>query len=79
MYADNIMIIRAVGMRIIFGRFPMGRPACMADTAAAGNRFAAICLVRQDLQSALCLDQDRLCLSVPDRQTSRIISSLFQF
>ena len=79
MYADNIMIIRAVGMRIIFGRFPMGRPACMADTAAAGNRFAAICLVRQDLQSALCLDQDRIRCTVPDRQTGRIITSVFQF
>ena len=60
------------------GRLAMGRPAGMADAAAAGHGAAAVGHLAQDLQAALGLDDLDLAGGVLHRHTGRVIAAVFQ-
>ena len=56
MYQNNRLIVCAVGMRVILGRFTVCRPAGMADTAGAEHTSSVIRLFCQYIEPSFCLD-----------------------
>ena len=66
---DDRAVIRAVGMRIILGGFPVGCPAGVSDAAAADHRLAVVGLFREDLEAPFCLYDLRIRIPVTNCQT----------
>ena len=74
----HISVIAAVGMGVFHGGLPVGSPAGMADAAAAFHGLAAVGLFLQHPQPSFGFDNLCLPVSVPDRQSGRIISPVLQ-
>ena len=80
MYEHNRPVVRTVGMGIILRRLPVGRPAGMPDPARPRHRQSSVCFLRKDLQPAFGFYHfDPACLLIAHGNTSRVISSVFQF
>ena len=78
MYRNDVFIIAAVGMGIDGRGLSVGCPPGMTDAAGSLYRLAGIGHLLQHLQLALCFDNFRLGISVPDCNAGRVIASVFQ-
>ena len=78
MYAYNVVVIYDMGVSVILCGFAMGGPSCVADTACALKSTAGVSLLGKNLKPALCLYDYRICFSVPDRETCRVVTSVFK-
>ena len=72
-------ITRYMRMCICLARLTVGSPAGMSDTTGSFQCLTAICLFDQIGQTPLCFHDLCQILSITDSQSSRIISSIFQF
>ena len=68
-----------INSRIRLARLTMRSPAGVSDTASALQRIAIIRLLDQVRQTAFCLHDLCQIFPIPDSQSGRIISSIFQF
>ena len=66
-------------MRIRLARLTVGCPTGMANTTGSFQCLAAICFLDQIGQTAFCFHDLCQCFSIPDSQSSRVISSILQF
>ena len=76
--ADDQPVICAVRVRVALRGLSMSRPAGVPDAAVPGQAQTVIGLFRQDLETSLCFDDDRLRFAVPHREPRGIIPAVFQ-
>ena len=73
---NHIPIITAVWMRVQLTRFPVCRPAGMPDSACSVHCGSIIRLFRKNAQAPFRLYDLDILLSVPDRNSRRVISAI---
>ena len=78
MNCNNISIITYMRMRIVLRRFSVSCPSGMSNTAGTRNRFSTICLFSQNFQTSFRFNDFCLVLTVANRNTRGIISTIFQ-
>ena len=76
---NYIPIIAAVRMRVQLTRFPVSCPTGMPDSTCSVHCHSVIRLFRKNAQAAFRLYDLHILLAVPDRDSSRVISTVFQF
>ena len=77
-YSNYIAISTCMRMRISFGRFAMGCPSGMTDTAGTNEALSAISFGIKLLQTTFSFNNLHLCTAIAHCEAGRIVTTIFK-